>query len=391
MKVRKENIIFAVCYIAYAGIYVARLNLSIAAPALKELSVLTTAQLGVLGSVFSLVYATGRLCSGWIADRVKPWIMVSLGLVLCAASNLLCGLLPPFAAFVLLWGCNALAQSMLWGPVLRILSAIYPPKTAQKCASYMGSAVAFGNILGILLTSSVIEHLGLNWAFLVPGLFTLLMSLCALLSTKHIRPPRSTEREAAVDLFRHRGLRNMLFPTVVHGVMKDNISLWMAVYVMDTFALDLEHSAAYILLIPTMGFIGRILAPHLQSLLGDNEYRLSAACFALCVVLTATLMFLPLSAWLAVVCLSLLHMAASIINACMLAFFPLRFAASGQVASVSGVMDFASYLGTGLSAAVYGGLIDSYGYSAMFGSWAVLSLLALLLLRATLLKKPTPQ
>ena len=387
MKVKRENIIFAFCYIAYISIYVARLNLSIAAPALKELSVLTTAQIGLLGSIFSVVYAAGRLCSGWVADRTKPWIMGSLGLVLCAVSNLLCGLLPPFNAFVLLWGCNALAQSMLWGPILRILSTVYPPQTAKKLASYMGSAVALGNVVGIMLTSFIIEKIGLNWAFLVPGIFTLIMSLCILLSTKTVNPAQAEETEASGNPLTHKGLQNMLIPAVVHGVMKDNISLWMAVYVMDTFALDLEKSASYILLIPALGFVGRLLAPRFYSLCKDKEYRLSAVCLLLCIFLSVALIFLPLSAWLAVVCLSLLYMAVSTINACMLAFFPMRFAASNQVASVSGIMDFATYLGTGLSAMVYGRIIDNYGYDSMFGSWAVLSLLALVLLRLTLLKK----
>ena len=387
MKAKRASLIFIICYITYAGIYMARMNLSIAAPALKELSVLTTAQLGILGSVFSIVYATGRLCSGWIADRVKPWIMVCSGLTLCAASNLLCGLLPPFTAFAVLWGCNAMAQSMLWGSILRILATVFPPQTAKKCASYMGSAVAVGNIMGILLTSAVIEKFGLRWAFQLPGAFTLIMAVCILLSTKHIDPARVDRGEATGNPLRHKGLKSMLFPAVAHGVMKDNISLWMAVYVMDTFFLDLEQSAVYVLLIPILGFTGSMMAPRFYNLCKNNEYLLGSVCFLLCIVLALPLIFLSLPAWLAVVCLGLLYMAVITINACMLAFFPMQFAASNQVASVSGIMDFASYLGTAVSAVIYGRIIDTYGYNAMFGSWVVLSLLALALLRRLLTNK----
>jgi sugar phosphate permease len=79
---RRSGSIFLICYIAYTCIYIARLNLSMAAPGLKDLAVLSTEQIGVLGSVFSVVYACGRLFSGFLSDRQAPWKMISTGLVL---------------------------------------------------------------------------------------------------------------------------------------------------------------------------------------------------------------------------------------------------------------------------------------------------------------------
>ena len=129
MKNQKTRI-FCVCYFAYLFIYVARLNLSMAAPGLKDLQILTTEQIGLLGSAFSVIYACGRLLSGILSDRIAPWKMISVGLVLCGISNLCFGMFPPFAAILLLWGVNALAQSMLWGSVLRILSVPSRSSTA---------------------------------------------------------------------------------------------------------------------------------------------------------------------------------------------------------------------------------------------------------------------
>ena len=90
------------------------------------------------------------------------------------------------------------------------------------------------------------------------------------------------------------------------------------------------------------------------------------------------LIFLAPSPWLAVVYLSLLYMAVSVMNACFLSFFPLQFGREQAVASVSGIMDFATYLGTGISSMVFGILIEGYGYNAMFLSWAVLCGIGLL-------------
>ena len=54
---KKTLLIFLICYFAYTAIYIARVNLSMAAPELREIQILTEAQYGVLGSVFSIIYS----------------------------------------------------------------------------------------------------------------------------------------------------------------------------------------------------------------------------------------------------------------------------------------------------------------------------------------------
>lgn len=378
---RRTLHIFLICYLAYVFIYVARLNLSMAAPSLKALAILDMAQIGVLGSMFSVVYACGRLLSGIIGDKTAPWKMISLGLILCGVSNLCIGFFPPFAAILLLWGVNAFAQSMLWGAILRILSAIYPEDVAKNRASYMGTAVAGGNLLAILLNTGVINRLGVQWAFLIPGGIPLIICTLVVCFTGKIFPKEPESAQGGYGtLLKQPALRRVLIPAVIHGVMKDNISLWMTVYVMDKFGIDLAQSAYFILLIPVLGFVGRMITPTLHRLCSFQEKPLLIASYLACAACSALLIVLPFSAWAAVIYLSLIYMAVSVINACFLAIFPIQFSQEGHVASVSGIMDFATYLGTGLSAMVYGVMIDALGYNSMYLSWVVLALAAIPLL-----------
>lgn len=377
---KKENTrIFFVCYIAYLFIYVARLNLSMAASGLRDMQILTMEQIGLLGSAFSVIYACGRLFSGILSDRIAPWKMISAGLLLCGFSNIFFGLFPPFAAILLLWGMNALSQSMLWGSVLRILSSIYPEDVAKKRASYMGTTSACGNLVGILLNSALINRYGLAWAFVIPGGITLVMSFLVVCNTRHIRPAvQQEQKQPFAGLLRNATVRRMVLPSMIHGVLRDNVSLWMAVYVMDVFGVNLEQSSYYILLIPALGFLAKMVAPELYRLAGESENQVLSWGFVVCGVSSLMLVFRAASPWMAVACLSLVYMAVSVINAFLLSFFPLQFAREGAVASVSGIMDFATYLGTGISSMVFGILIEGYGYGAMFAVWAVLSGICLL-------------
>lgn len=351
--------IFLICYIAYVFIYVARLNLSMATPALKELAILNTAQVGLLGSMFSIVYACGRLVSGTLSDRIAPWIMISIGLAACGLSNIFFGLLPPFYGLLLLWGVNALAQSILWGSILRMLAAIYPENIVKKWSSYMVTAVAVGNLAGILLNTWLINRFGAQWAFLIPGGITLVITTFIILLTKRVDPePAEKTVSGYGTLLKNKKLRQMLLPAVIHGVMKDNISLWMAVYIMERFGIDLEQSAYYILLIPAVGLLGRLLTTTFYSMTKNRERPMMVIFFAVCILASLLLVLFPISALFAVICLAAVYMAVSIINVCLLAIYPVQFASEGHVASVAGVLNFATYLGTGLSAIVYGVLIE---------------------------------
>ena len=379
---KKRNMrIFLVCYGAYLFIYVARLNLSIAAPGLKTIGILSTEQLGLLGGIFSVVYACGRFFSGILSDRYDPWKMISVGLVLCGISNIFFGFFPPFFAILLLWGVNAIAQSMLWGSILRILSIIYPENIARKRAAYMATTSAAGNLVGILLNTELISRFGIAWAFLVPGGITIIFSLLVVLYTRHVTSAVPESTSHGFSVLKMPSARKMLIPSMVHGVLKDNISLWIVVYIMDTFGVNLEQSSYYILLIPTVGFLAKLLAPELYRLTGDRDRPLLIWGFVASAAGSVLLAVCTASAWFAVCCLSFVFMAISIINTCLLSFFPLRFAKEGYVASVSGILDFASYLGTGISSIVFGVMIEKFGYSAMFATWAVLCLLGLLLVR----------
>ena len=61
------------------------------------------------------------------------------------------------------------------------------------------------------------------------------------------------------------------------------------------------------------------------------------------------------------------------INSLLLTSLPLSFA---NVAAVAGFLDFASYVGGGISGLAAGQLLDGYGWSAVFGYWLAATVLA---------------
>jgi len=388
MRKKYCSLIFLVCYLAYTSIYIARLNLSMASPEMIASGIADEAQIGMLGSVFSVIYACGRLINGNQGDKRAPWIMISGGLLLCAAANFAISFFPPFYAILLLWGLNAFAQSMLWSSVLCIVSDIYGTQKAKKMTSYMVTSVAVGNILGILFNTWFIQQFGLRYAFFIPAILAFIFCGLIFVFTGKIRPLAAGDRahQPMHQLFLQKKVRISILPALFHGMMKDNISLWMTVYFVDRYCIDLKASAGFVLFIPLIGFVGRMLYPFFYKICREWEHLVSVYGFVACAICALPLCSGILPPAVAAVCLSLIYAAVSCINTSMLSIFPLQFAESGNVASMSGIMDFATYFGAGIASFAYGFLIKHYGYFPMFASWVLISVVSVVLMKPLLRK-----
>jgi len=383
LRKKQSLLVFLVCYFSYCAIYVARLNLAMASPVLSAAGTYSLAEIGLLGGVFSGVYAAGRLLSGIISDRVKPWIILAIGLLLAGISNMTFSLFPPMWAGLLLWSCNALAQSMLWGVILRLIAAIYPRELAGKRASQMVTAVTTGNILSVICNSFFINRFGAAFAFVIPGGITLLCGLLVILATKGVVCP-AAERVQVLSMFtllKKKEIRSSILPAFLHGIIKDNISFWMASFFVMQFGIDLEKTAYFVLFIPVVGFVGRICYPMLYGLFRQEEHRVSGAALILCAVAMMALLIFPGSPAFAILCLGLAYAAVSIVNTSLLSIMPLRYAKENLIASTSGLMDFATYLGASLGSFAYGYVIDLWGYAPMLYSWLAAAVFAAIALR----------
>lgn len=379
-KTKYGRLIFFIVYLAYTSIYIARINLSVASPGLIEEGVMDTVQIGLLGSIFSTVYACGRLINGGLSDKTPPWIMLTVGLGLAGLSNIFISFFPPFIGILILWLANAYAQSMLWSSVLCVVSDIYDKETAKKKTSIMVTSVAMGNILSIIINTYLITKFGTKFAFVVPGILTVVLGILVFISTKHIKAPAENSEKKHISmwqLLKEKDVFTMLIPATLHGVMKDNISLWMAVFIVDKFCVDLTTSSYYILMIPAIGFVGRTIYPAVYKLCKNRENTVSLMGFFVSAVSALILCFSGIGIITAVICMSIIYAAVSMINTSILSIYPLRFLKTGNVASVSGIMDFATYLGAGVSGVIYGALIKSFGYTPMFISWVVISLISI--------------
>ena len=195
--------------------------------------------------------------------------------------------------------------------------------------------------------------------------------------------PKYANNNSHISVFklvRNKEILAMAVPAMMDGVMKENVGFWMAVYVVKEFGTDLKQSSYYILLIPIIGFIGRALYTSLFKLCRENENTVSLIGFGVCILCATHICFSGIGMIASVLCLSIIFAASSMINTSILSIYPLRSAKTGNIASVSGIMDFATYIGGGLASLIYGVVIEAFGFTPMFISFALVSVVSIFFL-----------
>lgn len=378
-------------WLAYCSIYIARLNLSVASVLFEQEGLMDSAQIGIIGSVFSIVYAFGKLSTGNLGDRILPKKTIVVGLLLTGASNILIGMDIGYTGISILWGVNALGQSMLWGPILRVCTEAARKTGHKDLSRLLITSVAFGGVLGLLVASFLADKLGRNACFTVPGVVVLASALLVLLVFPKEKSAGTTSAGAGIlasvrTVCSEKSFWVMALPAFSHGMIKDNINVWLTLYCVNNFSMELNSAAGYVFLVPLCALAGRLLYVPLFRILKSDD-RVSMVSFLLCIAAVLPLIVNRCSAMAAMVCLGLIAMLVSIINTHMLAVFPVGFSASGNISLVASMMDVLTYGGASVGSLIFGKLIRSRGFVSMFLIWGLMSAAAAAILMCRLHNK----
>lgn len=381
------EVIFLLGYLAYSSLYIARLNFSIASSLFEAAGILDKAQIGVIGGIFSFSYAISKVPNGYLGDRLNSRSVIVIGLLIASVSNLFIGLYPCFWSIAILWGVNAYGQSMLWGPMLRSFSANYSEEQFRKTSQLLVSSVATGSILGLLLSSKCASLLGASACFLIPSAVTAGMAIlirCFFINAEGKTTSEKLNLKQMLQIVcQDSRFRRIIFPAMSHGIIKDNINIWIAVFFIDRFGVDVEEIAGYIFFIPAFALIGRLMYPLLYRIL-KNDYYISATSFAVCAFINVLICMKSLPMVGATLCLGMISALVSIINTHMLSTFPSEFSSGENLSFVASLMDLLTYGGAGIGSLCFGFLIQNFGYNSMFLIWGTISgIAALSLLHST--------
>lgn len=162
-------------FVGYALYYFTRGTLAISMPQLKEAGY-DEAYLGLLITVFQLVYGLSKFINGMLADRANPRYFMAFGLLMTGVGTIGFGLSGSITCFVLFWGINAWFQGCGSAPCHRLLTHWYSRSERGRWWSFWNTSHNVGAALLPIMAALLLEHYGWESVMIVPGVIAILGS-----------------------------------------------------------------------------------------------------------------------------------------------------------------------------------------------------------------------
>ena len=402
------------CWLVYTVAYIARNTYSASIVTLTGAGLLDEKSAGLVGTPYFILYGTGHLINGILADRISPVAMIVTGLLGTTACNLLMTqVTPTLWLMCLVWGANGFLQAMLWSPIIAIVSGRVSHAIKPRALVFISTTVPLGTVLAYSITS-LCSYRGASWhvpffiaaggavaacvTFVVIGRVTLGSAAtadggssagAANAATAHgssdgkksaatgtARVLPIPKGRSVVAYLAATGALVFLIPVVFHGMLKDGVIGWVPNILKDTYHTPESFATALAVLLPLANLCGSLISNTLFLHVFKRNHAATGACVMLIASVPTALVIntssMPLAA--GVICLAILSMLMSGFNYLFSTLVPSLFSVYGRTATVSGIFNSAIYVGSAVSMYLFPKVKEMFSWSATIALWLGLTI-----------------
>ena len=401
-----------ICTLVYFGSYITRKNFDVmllyvignfsSASGIAEASM--KVKLSVIITAMTIAYGTGQVICGFIGDKIKPQYMLTGGLALASVTNILMALpfistyenIPLMAA---LWATNGFAHSMLWPPIVRIMSMYLTDDEYGYSAVRVSWGSQFATILLCLGCPFLISNVDLSWREVI-----LICSIIGIVITvlwnifypkllndpikQPIQKDKNGKKSGGIPLpvFVIIPLICIALGIILQGIMRDGIDVWTPTLLRDTFDLGEASSTVCKVVLAIFSIISFSVYNTIHKKLFKNEVFCAAMIFAFTALLSvgvlAMFVFRINFAVLTILLMGIIVANTHGINLMLITVVPKRFVKSGKVSFFSGILNACTYVGASIGTVAFAWLSGGDGaqtvdWTPVVISWVVVSLMGL--------------
>jgi len=307
--------IFWITWLAYAGFYLCRKNLSVALPLLNHAARLGNLELANIVFGYSLLYAIGQFACGPLSDRIGAKRVVGAGLLVAAGSNLLMGVHGSMI-WLLVFAClNGAAQSTGWSGLVKTMAVWFKGDNRGIVMGWWSTNYVLGGFLAtVFATWAVVQtwllpQLGWRRGFLFPALLLLGIALLFLGAAREA--PDQTDLAAETEggstrldsvrsnwgalagLLRKSSLWMVSISYFFLEMCRYALMFWLPLYMVNRLRYSLRSSGYLSSLYELIGIAGAVLAGYASDRFSQSRRAPVSAImlggFAIVLVLEPTL------------------------------------------------------------------------------------------------------
>lgn len=331
---------------------------------------------GLTGSF--ITYGTGQIVSGILGDRFSPKRLIMVGLALTTVMNILIPFFVSPVALCVIMCINGFAQSMMWPPMVKIMSAQLTEEEYKSAVVTVSWGSSVGTIASYLFSPLIITGFGWRAVFILCAVCGFLMMLVwtHFAVDSEIRENAHTKAEGERGRFFSPLIVGIMLAIIFQGMLRDGVTTWMPSYIAETYNISNVIAILSGVVLPVFGIICFKAAAVLYKKLFTNPLACAAAIFACGTGLALLLLLITgKSIGLSVLLCALLTGCMHGVNIILICMIPPFYKKYGNVATVSGVLNSCTYIGSAISSYAIAVLCGKAGWHTTLVVWLLTALL----------------
>ena len=378
IQVKKAIYIGAMCFLSYLAVYFARNILGAVTPHMLDDGIFTTEQIGILSSVYFIVYAFGQLLNGMIGDKFRAKYMLGLGLACAGICNAAFALFHQHIIIIYItYGMTGFFLSMIYGPMAKIIAENLEGIYATRCsvgysfASFLGSPLA-GILAAVLVWQMVFYATSVSLIFMgLVCFFALILYEKKGIVRYGEYIPKATGLRGLKTLLKYRLIRFTLI-SIITGIARTTIVFWLPTYLTQYLGFSPDHSALLFTVstavISSAAFTALILY---EKIFKYNMERTILFSFTVAAICFAGQFLIPQPA-VNIALMTLAILASDCAAAMMWTRYCPSLYETGLVSTVSGYLDFVSYIAAAAASVLFANAVSSIGWHGLIIVWFLL-------------------
>ena len=377
--------LIALCSVAYFVSYLTRVNFAAVIAAIISAGDVTKTVAGAVTTVGFITYGVGQLISGWLGDKINPKNLMFAGFITTGLMNLMIPFSKGGIMMCVVWGINGFAQSLMWPPMVKIMKIALTADGYNKgCVSVSwGSTIA--TILIYLVSPLIITLTNWRGVFFVNSSVALIMSavwlyLLTLIEKKTglYYPLMNGKKERQKHSFAMDGLLLLfvMLAIFLQGTLRDGITTWIPTYIYEVFNLNSEKSILTGVIVPLFSLASIQLTSIMFNKMGKKPFKCSGLLFVIAAVSAGALsVFSGISVIVTVILSALIVACMHGINLILVCMLPAIYADEKNMSTLSGTLNFTTYVGSAASTYGFAVLSDKTGWGGTVIIWTVIAAL----------------
>ena len=377
------------CPLIYFASYLTRKDYSIVMDAIISAEGLKASTAGLVETLGVISYGVGQIISGILGDRFKPHRMIMCGLFV----TVVCNLFMPVVPVTLrggVWFVNGFAQSMLWPPMVRIMAGMLDSKRYNTVAANVNVAGIAGTIFIYLSSSLLWLRLLGSWklTFYVSAVMGAVILIVWTLGFRKIENDTGVMPVNSKEKKEDRGRQRLSFSAlmgsgfvfiaiaiIMQGALRDGITDWIPTLLRNTFEIPSDYAILYAVIIPVIGVISMKLVGICANRWVKEEVKGALTVFVAAILLCAGLRAIYKgNSYLTVAVAALIVGCMHAINFFLVCVVPAKFEKYGLVATMSGIINSLTYVGTSVAVAGFPMLTKGGNWDNCILSWVFIAI-----------------